>query len=202
MTHNRLISRENNNSKCIFCNVSTSYRLTDDNSFIVCDECQMTHNLFARTFCINNLLLNKRDLNTLKCFHKSNKKLYLESDIQKLIVIKYGNDHLNYETYKDKKLLQKYTKLSNINIQRELRKTQLMEKLAEYKLECKNYGDCYSYIQFGYPDVNTVIGNELEKYRNIFSKQQCEICSSNLNIYDKKYVDNIIDIGEDNTIYF
>ena len=91
--------------------------------------------------------------------------------------IKYGNEYINY---KEKKLLYKYKRLSNVNNIREERRKILLEKLAEYKLECRNHGDCYSYIQFGYPDVDTVINNELEKYRNIFSKQKCEPNTSSI----------------------
>ena len=173
MTHCNSSSCDNicSYSKCIFCCASTSYRLKNDKSFIVCNECQQNNEMFTRTYCINNLLLNKSDLNSIKCFYKSNQKLYLKDDIQILIMLKYGNDYVNY---KEKKLLHKYKRISNINLQRDERKEKLMEKLAEYKLEYKNYGDCYSYVQFGFPDVDIVIINELEKYRNIFSKQQSE----------------------------
>lgn len=158
-------------NKCIFCNLSTSYILKDEKTFIICDECQTLHTLFARTFCLTNLLLNKKDLDTLKCFKKSNQKLYLEDDIQNLIKIKYGNEYINY---KQQKILHKYKRLTNKNNIIEERRKILLEKLAEYKIECKKFGDCYSYIQFGYPDVDMVIKNELEKYKNIFSNQQSE----------------------------
>lgn len=195
-----IVNRENGYSKCVFCNTSTSYRLKDDKSFIVCDECQQKYDLFTKSYCMDTLLLNKNDLDALKCFHKSNQKLYLKDDIQKLIAIKYGDD---YKNYKEKKLLQKYKRISNINSRREERKKNLVEKLADYKIECKNYGDCYTYIQFGYPDIDVVVTNELEKYKNIFSKQQLE---ANLHFFcilnNNEYCYGIEEINDDNTISF
>jgi hypothetical protein len=132
--------------------------LKDEKTIIICDECQTLHTLFARTFCITNLLLNKKDLDTLKYFKKSNQKLYLEDDIQNLIKIKYGNEYINY---KQQKILYKYKRLTNKNNIIEERRKILLEKLADYKIECKKFGDCYSYIELG-------------KYKNIFSNQQIE----------------------------
>ena len=80
MTHIYLYNIKNVHldSKCFFCCTSTSYRLKNENSFIVCNECQRSNEMFTRTYCINNLLLNKNDLNSIKCFHKTNQKLYLK----------------------------------------------------------------------------------------------------------------------------
>jgi hypothetical protein len=48
----------------------------------------------------------------------------------------------------------------------EYRKKILIQTLEDNKLEYKNHGDCYSYIKRGYPDINTIIKNEITKITN------------------------------------
>jgi len=138
-------------------------------SFILCDICQNQNALYSKSFCINDLLLLKSDLDNVRCFHKGNTKLFLECDIRLLIKQKYGSES-DYKDYKQNKMFQKYKKINNILQKREDRKKSLMEQLADYKLEFKTYGDCYTFIQFGYPQLETVIENELEKCKQMFIK--------------------------------
>lgn len=163
-----------NHNKCLICYSPTQYRkLHKDNtyllSFVLCDICQNQNALYSKSFCINELLLSKSDLDNIRCFYKGNAKLFLEYDVRSLIKQKYGSEN-DYTDYKQNKILQKYKKINNILQKREDRRKILMEQLADYKLELKTYGDCYTFIQFGYPKLENVIKNELEKCRQKFVK--------------------------------
>ena len=156
-----------NKNNCLICQNIKNIK----KQFIICDLCQKNYALFSKSFCINELLLSKSDLEELNYFLKGTTKLFLEDDIQILIKKKYG-DINNYNTYKQNKLS---TKMQRLNLQqkiREERKNELINRLSEYKLEYKTYGDCYTHVQYGYPEINTIIENELEKYKKIFSKKQ------------------------------
>ncbi|AYV76347.1 MAG: hypothetical protein Terrestrivirus5_169 [Terrestrivirus sp.] len=161
-------------NKCLTCDISTQYKRCLVNntyllSFILCDVCQSQNALYSKSFCINDLLLSKSDLDNIRCFHKGNTKLFLECDIRLLIKLKYGSES-DYKDYKQNKIFQKYKKINNILQKREDRRKSLMEQLADHKLEFKTYGDCYTFIQFGYPELETVIKNELEKCKQMFIK--------------------------------
>lgn len=156
-----------NSNKCIICNLSTPYRSNENISFVMCDQCQTNHALYNKTFCINELLLDKNDIDQIRYFYKGNTKLFLENDIKILIEHKYGT-YDEYKNYKEQKLLQKYKKINNITEKRQNRKLLLIRELSENKLDLKMHGDCYTYIQFGYPELDIVIKNELEKSKEYF----------------------------------
>jgi len=138
--------------------------------FTLCDTCQNNYALFSKSFCINELLLSKSDLEDLRYFIKGQTKLFLEEDIQMLIKKKYG-DNDAYNHYKQQKISTKVSKQIQQQKLRDERKMKLIDVLSEYKLEYKTYGDCYTYVQYGYPELNKIIENELEKYKIIFSKK-------------------------------
>jgi hypothetical protein len=159
-------------SKCLFCKLNTLYtknletKLDNKKSFVLCDPCYKKNITLSKSFCLNELLINKNDLNNIKCFKKNNQYLYLADDIYNFM----ENDN-NYLSYKEEKLLQKYNKISNITILRKNRKKQLEDILAQNKLDYKNWGDCFTYVQFGYPSIETVIQNELERCHQIFIRE-------------------------------
>lgn len=55
-----------------------------------------------------------------------------------------------------------------------IRKKQLTKYFNENNLEVKTYGDCYSYINNGYPPLNEIINNELNK-KKIIDEKKCEL---------------------------
>jgi hypothetical protein len=44
------------------------------------------------------------------------------------------------------------------------------------KLDFKNYGDCYSYIHYNVPDLETVLKNELTKLKEISKIPEAHYC--------------------------
>lgn len=72
---------------------------------------------------------------------------------------------------------------------KDLREKEIKEILKNNKLEFRNCGDIYSYINYGKPDIDTIINNKLEKLseknkrRNILS---IELANKNLP-YDETY---------------
>ena len=121
----------------------------------ICNKCQNNNTAYTKTFCLYNLHLSNIELNKIKYFKNGHKKLYLESDIEPIIK-EY------YERIKMRK-----TRKNNLKKTLELRKKELLDKLTEYKLEYRPFGDCYSYVVNGYPDINTVIKNELKRSSEI-----------------------------------
>lgn len=160
----------------ISCIVNGTYNEHNEyNQIVLCDVCQSNHAMFSKTFCINELLLSKHDLEGLRYFIKGSSKLFLEDDIQILIEQKYG-DINSYNIYKENKITNKKQKQTVHQTLIQQRKEQLIDKLIEYKLEYKPYGDCYTYVHYGYPKIDNVIENELEKYKKIFSRKQEILC--------------------------
>lgn len=144
--------------------------VTNKNQFTLCVTCQNNYALFSKSFCVNELLLSKSDLENLRYFMKGQTKLFLEEDVHMLIKKKYG-DIDTYNDYKKQKLLIKVNRQIQQQKIKDERKKKLIDKLGEYKLEYKTYGDCYTYVQYGYPELDKIIENELEKYKIIFSKK-------------------------------
>ena len=154
--------------KCLLCNVPTKYKLpknvASEDVFVLCDECFNNNATYTKSFCLDHLLLNRLEIDNLKYFYKNNSKLYLEDDIKKLIYSNYGD---GYEKYKEQKLIKKNNLSARAQSKREERREQLYQKLIDNKLKYKTHGDCYTYVMYGYPDLDTVIENELEKCKKM-----------------------------------
>lgn len=145
-------------SKCRKCNYSmNTITELNSNQFILCNNCKNSSKLYSKTFCLDQLLLSNDNLSNLKYLYIPNNKAkyYLDDDIEKIIKLQF--DEIN------KRKIKKQIRKENIKKQQELRKQQLIVALAEYKLELKTFGDCTTFIKYGYPDLSIVVKNELEK---------------------------------------
>ena len=91
-------------------------------------------------------------------------------DIKQIIITKYGSLNNLKKILKEKKELKKkkLKKIENDKLEREIKIKELFEL---NKLEFKNYGDCYSYIHYGIPELNVVLTNELNKLKEQSKRQ-------------------------------
>lgn len=141
--------------KCL-CDLILNSFIDEKNCFMLCENCKNCSKLYSKTFCLRNLLLSKNDLISLKYLHNKKKtKYYLDDDIENIIKIKFDEIQKNKE--KRNKRIKKQESIEFIR-----RKT-LGNRLAEYKLEIKPFGDCFTYIKYGYPSIDVVIQNEISK---------------------------------------
>jgi hypothetical protein len=80
---------------------------------------------------------------------KNKKRFFIFSDVHDIIIEKFGS-------VENMDIIKKEREMDD-------RKKKLIEALEYNKLEYKNYGDCFSYVKYGKPSIETVISNELEK---------------------------------------
>lgn len=192
--------------KCRKCNTNTiraDSSIDLNNHFVLCSLCKKSSKLYSKTFCLKQLLLSTNDLKSLKYLYSKNKiKYYLDEDIENIIKIKFKEIEKN----KEKKLARAkhYEKLQC------LRKEKLQKSLAEYKLDIKPFGDCFTYIKYGYPNLETVIKNEinrsmelsrrkkilfeeLQKFGLVYNDTANSICYEYINGISNKSLNDTID---------
>lgn len=135
--------------------------------FLCCKECLPKIKLCSHSKSKNLFLLKDKDLVKTKFLYINNPKnknrYYNYNDIVKIAVNKYGSlESIDKIKKKDQ---------SRNNKQKELRKKKLIEALKFNKLEFKNYGDCYSYINYGKPSIKQIVQTELEKTKHITKRK-------------------------------
>lgn len=141
---------------CEKCNNIVCVNINSNNFYFFCNKCIKSLKLCSKSNCKKLFMLNDSDLVNLKIIYlNSNYNFYLYDDVYKIILTKYGSlDNLEYLIKNKRK------KCNNIKVERE---KILKEQLMLNKLEYKNYGDCYSYVNYGKPPIEQVLVNELEK---------------------------------------
>ena len=152
---------DNCNIKIIKFNIK-NYDINKHHLF--CNKCIKMIKVCSKSKCKKVFLLNDKDFQNLKVIYleNNNYSFYIYDDIKKIVINKYGSFNVLQDIILKKIAIKKETlkKQSNIRLERE---TQLKNALQLNKLEFKNCGNCYSYINYGTPDINTVISNELKK---------------------------------------
>lgn len=102
--------------------------------------------------------VNIKELN-IELSHKPKHTYYLYSDILNIVAEKYGS----IGAFKSSLSNSKSNNYSKSTLFKEDREKQLREAFYDMKLEPKNSGDCYTYINYGVPDLDQVIKNEITK---------------------------------------
>jgi hypothetical protein len=134
--------------------------------FLLCKNCVTTTIVCSKSKCKEMYLLTDTDLIGIKILYIANlnnsTSYYLYSDIETIITNKYGNvDSLK------KKLKKRESRKQSINEKKQKiiakRKQELINALDENKLEFNNYGDTFMYINYGKPDIETIIKKEVKK---------------------------------------
>jgi len=168
-------------TKCSKCKCDLHINFNPIDYFALCTNCTSTSKLYSKTFCIKHLLLSDDDLKFLKCLHNDNdtcrSKYYLDDDIENIIKNKFDEIKKSMERRKNKRM--KSEKMASI------RKENLIQRLSEFKLNYKNFGDCYTYVKYGYPNIETVIQNEIS--RSIELSKRKKILYKELQKYNLPY---------------
>lgn len=139
--------------------------------YLLCKKCLGEINVCSKSKCKKTFLLNDSDLKNTKYIFLSNQyQFYIYDDIIKIIDQKYGSlDNLEKIIHSNKH------KSNQIIKKKELKKNEREHKLKELfqsnKLEYKNYGDCYSYVHYGKPDIEIVLENELNRIKTINNRR-------------------------------
>ncbi len=141
-------------------------KYNDEKHYAFCKSCLKTKNICSFSKCKQIFFLCDKDLQKLKYIYISNsknkKRFFIFSDIQNLVVKKYGNydNFKKISLQKKRKEIEKKERIKKIMNKRMIK---LNKALQENKLELKNHGDCYSFVKYGKPSVEEVIENELKK---------------------------------------
>lgn len=179
------------------CNLRTNLLKDLENQFFLCSSCKNSSKLYSKNFCLKQLLLSDNDLSPLKYLYNNNNnkkaKYYLDDDIENIIKIKF--DSINKKNEKKIFRAKQKEKLQSS------RKQNLIQCLTEHKLDYKPFGECFTYVKYGYPDIETVIKNEINKsielsrrkkilYKEL-QKFNLPYCEKNSVCYD--FINNISD---------
>ncbi|CAH6421126.1 Hypothetical protein KVN_LOCUS148 [uncultured virus] len=152
--------------------IGNNSKMFDKNlNYIFCKKCLYCLPLVSNSFCKKNYLLNQSDIANIKFIYIENphnkKKMYLLDEIKQIIINKYGNTQ-KLDNLKNMKH-EKFTIKNKVKIlKKNERYEELLKVFKENKLEFKNYGDCYSYINYGKPCIQTILNDELKsiKFKN------------------------------------
>lgn len=155
--------------KCNKCPVDIKINMCDkkkDMFYFFCSGCLKNINVCSKKNCQKLFLLNNNDIVNLKVIYmlNSNSKFYLYDDVMNVINIKYGSLENLKQIIKEKKRIKK-EKMKKLEDEKIKRENKLKDLFMLYKLEYKNYGDCYSYIHYATPDLNIVLKNELNNLK-------------------------------------
>jgi len=156
-----------NDCKKKFISNGPNIRIFDKNLlFFYCSNCIKNHKLYSKTTVLKKLHLKKAMLVNLKTLYIPNKRniqnYYLQSDILTILNYTYANtdNYLEAIKLKQNKLQIKHNEKK---IAAEIRKDNLIKAFNDNKLEFNYIGDCYAYINYGKPSIETIISNELTK---------------------------------------
>lgn len=117
--------------------------------------------IYSKTQCYEHFLLDEHDLQQIGHVQGKNKKTkyYTRADVEKVALEKHGSyENLDRLLRKRQKRQEKIRKTNQKK--RNDRRHTLMQAFYENKLEFKSYGDCYSYIHYGKPDIDTILEQE------------------------------------------
>lgn len=160
--------------KCDMCDINIKVNLTDKIEnlyYFYCCNCLKNINVCSKQNC-NKLFLLNNELKNVKTIYllNNNTKFYMYDDIKTIIIAKYGTFDNLKKILKERKINKK-NKMQKLENDKIIRENKLKELFALNKLEYKNYGDCYSYIHYNKPELNTVICNEFNKLKERSAKQ-------------------------------
>lgn len=168
--------------RCVSCydaiNIDKFSRKIDKNNHILfCKNCIRSTGLCSKSKCKETFLLDDTDLRGLKYLYIDNinnkNKYYLHSDIERIVLKKYGNFGKLQQLKTIKKSEKKEKEKERVKKIRK-RRNKLNKVLKMNKLEYVDFGDCYSYVHYGHPSIEKVVKNELERL-TMQSKRKVEL---------------------------
>ena len=164
---------------------------------ILCNNCKKEIQMHNKTESKKIFFLNNNDLINIKSLYSTNKSImYIHSDLEEYAIKKYG-DMNAIEKKREKEIIKKDKLLKIKNENKKIREEIISEYFNNNKLELKPYGDCYSFINNGYPPLNEIAKNEIKKNEqkntrylelarelsklNISLDESCNICYEYIN---------------------
>lgn len=138
--------------------------------YVFCKKCLNNKQICSFTQAKRLFILDDKDLNSLKTIYianpNNNIKYFILKDIINVALKKHGSEEniYNLRMAKDR---ENSVRIIKNQLEIEKRKEKLIDVLKENKLDFKGYGDCYSYVMYGTPNIDVVINNELEKLKII-----------------------------------
>jgi len=167
----------NNSKKCYKCHIKIHQDSIDNDYdeslyYLFCKKCIKQISVCSRSKCKKIFLLSDEEMKNLKLLYLPNSsyQFYIYSDIYDLVINKYGSLE-NLQTIIDSKLKLKRNKIEKKKENKLQREEKLKYIFMINKLEYKNYGDCYAYIHYGKPDIETIIQNELKKNNDMHCRR-------------------------------
>ena len=137
-----------------------------DKFYLLCNKCIKEAEVCSKSKCKKLFLLEDSDIKHLKIVYmQQNYTFYLYKDIKHIIIHKYGSIELLQQII-DKNQKSKEKRLKKLDVIKAEREANLKKVFELNKLEYKNYGDCYSYINYGKPDLKEVVENEIKKLQD------------------------------------
>jgi hypothetical protein len=133
--------------------------------YFYCKKCIKKINIISKSKSQKIFILDDGDLNNLKYIYSwgsNNFKYYKMTDIEKSVINKHGSFN-NLKKLLIKRKKNSDSKRNTMKNSRLNREKEIKEIFKLNKLEFKNYGECYSYINYGKPNIETILGNELKK---------------------------------------
>lgn len=168
-------------------------------NFVLCTCCIQNNILYTKDFCKNNLYLTEKEISELKYLFNPNvnKKLYWEKYINNYFLNKYGTKEKLKIIINQKKQKKEVSKLKKDKVISERRQL-LMKILYENKIDYNENGICYTYINYGFPNIDDLVKQLISESQNIIEKKinfiqllkenNIEI-NENMNSY-KQYINN------------
>lgn len=130
---------------------------------IVCNNCKKNLQLHNKTESKKIFFLNNNDLEDIKSLYSTNKTImYIHEDLEEYAIKKHGDISV-IEKKREKETLKKNKILKIKNENKKIREEIISQYFDNNKLELKPYGDCYSFINNGYPPLNEIAQNEIKK---------------------------------------
>lgn len=130
---------------------------------VLCEICRENVKCYNKTESKKIFFLNENDLSNIKALYSTNKSiLYIHDELLEYAIQKYGDINV-IEKKKEKELIKKNNLLKTKKENIQLRKELITNYFSINKLQLKPFGDCYSFINNGYPSLSEIAKNEIKK---------------------------------------
>lgn len=168
--------------------------------YLFCSSCLKKKDIMSRTQAKRTFFLCDDEIKDLKYIHvHDHRRFFVYDDILQVVIQKYGSfDEYKMVANERKNRVERIRR--DKGKKKDEREQQLFQELKNNKLEYKTYGDCYSFIHYGKPDIKTVINNELDKVKTANQKRidlasELEKRGVRLDVTSQSYYDYINNIS-------
>lgn len=144
---------------------------SENKHYLLCKKCLGETDVCSKSKCKKIFLLSDNDLKNTRFIYASNQyQFYVYDDVKNVVNNKYGSIE-NLQKIINANKIKKDQQIKKVELTKLDRETKLKELFQLNKLEYRNYGDCYSYVNYGEPKIEIVLNNELTKTRDINNRR-------------------------------